>query len=130
MTTIIQIIQPDATNRPSVPVAVKTMTDEPPGEALLEHVFGWFNAGSGMECPEFYDANMRSLSVGDYVVVTKLEKLFSQVSVHRCDNTGWVDVLYEQMLDDISKHRNMPDWMRQSMQVGDWQSKDMTYPRP
>lgn len=47
----------------------------------LEDAFAEFNAGSSCECPEFLEAKIRSLSVGDLV---KLEGVWN-----RCESCGW-----------------------------------------
>ena len=47
----------------------------------LEDAFAEFNAGSCHECPEFIEARIRSLSVGDLV---KLDGIWN-----RCENMGW-----------------------------------------
>ena len=134
MITLIQIIQPDTisvgdcSERGGMPVASKLVVTNhntsrelmhmEPTLELMEQVFAWFNGGSGEECPEFRD--MRSLSVGDYVVVRHLddEKLHlrnQRSYVFRCDKVGWVELEWSQMWMDISAGRNMPVWMKSSM---------------
>ena len=133
MITLIQIIQPDTISVGDcskrgefIAVASKLVVDAKPANRaalgptleLMEQVFAWFNGGSGEECPEFRD--MRSLSVGDYVVVRHLddEKLHlrnQRSYVFRCDKVGWVELEWSQLWMDISAGRNMPDWMKSSM---------------
>jgi hypothetical protein len=47
----------------------------------LENVFDEFNFGSGREATEFVDSKMRSLSVGDLVMIDG--------GIHRCEPVGW-----------------------------------------
>jgi len=128
--TLVQIIQPDTISVGDcsergefIAVASKLVVEAKPANIaalrptleLLDKVFAWFNGGSGEECPEF--KNMRSLSVGDYVVVRHLddEKLHLRLNrgyVFRCNKVGWVEVDWGQMSMDISAGRNMPDWMK------------------
>lgn len=127
MITFVQIIQPDALIR-HMPVASKLVTkgfghQNPAADRpILELVFAWFNAGSGDECPEFWDAKMRSLSEGDYVVLTFLSEPDSKnskaiVTTHRCDRVGWTEVSCEQMVNDIVEQKHMPDWMKEGMEA-------------
>ena len=134
MLTLIQIIQPDAAtyddriDRSGLPpvsgsklLARKRSYNDNPAHMmiLLEAIFAWFNAGSGEECQEFLAAGMRSLSVGDYVIVRELDDSSlllesSRVCINRCDKDRWTEVSWTQMERDIEEGRNMPDWMIES----------------
>lgn len=48
---------------------------------FLEQIFGEWNHGSGHECPNLIIAEIRSLSVGDYVNLNG--------DWYRCENIGW-----------------------------------------
>lgn len=54
------------------------LREEPYG---LEDAFAEFNAGSSCECPEFIEAKIRSLSVGDLVWMAGVW--------NRCESCGW-----------------------------------------
>jgi hypothetical protein len=61
---------------------------------ILEHVFGWFNHGSGSECSEFLRARVRSLSVNDCVRVN--------TRWFQCRSVGWEEVT-EEYVDELEK---------------------------
>lgn len=79
-------------NQPgSLAVTISLETDDSV-EAILEHVFGLFNHGSGTEHPKFIELRMRSLSVNDFVCVNG--------QWYQCLSVGW-EKCSEQFVDKI-----------------------------
>lgn len=75
----IHIVQP---GRMSVVYSHETSFDDI--DAILESVFGGWNAGSGQECDEFLKSRTRSLSVGDFVGLNG--------KFYQCESFGWNEV--------------------------------------
>lgn len=57
----------------------------------LEDAFAEFNAGSNQECPEFIEARIRSLSVGDLV---KMDGVWNRV-----ESCGWSVMTEQEVMD-------------------------------
>lgn len=70
------------------------LEDAPTHDQILDNVFASCNYGSGSECKEFRDAQVRSLSVNDFV------RIDSQW--YQCASFGWKNVS-EEFVDEIEK---------------------------
>lgn len=63
-------------------------------ESVLEEIFAKWNNGSGMECQEFLNSRVRSLSVGDSIEFVRTfsiggPKFIEFGSKYKCAPFGW-----------------------------------------
>lgn len=71
---------------------------------ILEATFAAFNGGSGRECPEFLNGNVRSLSVGDFVFVNG--------TPYKCMKQGWEEVSWEDVYgEDYANRKNVENFL-------------------
>ena len=71
------------------------LREEPYG---LEDAFAEFNAGSSCECPEFIEAKIRSLSVGDLVFLDGIW--------NRCESCGWSAISESEVMEYMTAIEN------------------------
>lgn len=71
---------------------------------ILEATFAAFNGGSGRECPEFLNGNVRSLSVGDFVFVNG--------TPYKCMNQGWEEVSWADVYgEEAATRKNVENFL-------------------
>ena len=71
---------------------------------ILEATFAAFNGGSGRECPEFLNGNVRSLSVGDFVFVNG--------TPYKCEKVGWKEVSWADVYgEEAATRKNVENFL-------------------
>lgn len=100
MKNIITVIYPDSHKFAFVIESDATLDNPDNHNYLLERVFAEWNCGSGVESELFLRSNVRSMSVGDIVLVNG--------TYYICESIGWKQVSTEFVVELENRVHNHP----------------------